>query len=310
MFLERFCESLEVHENDKLITELCNYNIADALKALTEIVSNKHFIDYDRIIGDFAIEDQKPEIGLSSASVLRVFAYGNTAEPIYPVRNTRIPNIISGDKWRFPRTFVKPRMLQMLIECHDHSHAVSSKYCCDTAQAIFNRPVEQCMILLDELYSQKLVDTTRGYAPSKYPLDCELYVTPRALRLWRELSDDDVLIGLYRDDLHLSESNLHRTVATFNLTLTARCVEMVEMLIDCINGETRELIQMHERQVLGDFKSVFNATMISANLYDTIHGSVYSFYSKYMKMQEQAAVFGRLTEARTMLERGCELLRG
>ena len=284
-FLNKLSESLESNRHGTLLLALCNWNVADGLSALAEVLSNRHFVDWDRIIADVVPEEGVPEAGFSKNTILRALAYGNSGgDPVYPTRRTRIPNIISGEKSVFPKTFIKPRILQLLLTRSQKSHAFwHLSELTNFATDFFGKPEKDTLLILDEMYYQGLVDTNWGYEPSSKHAGCEIFATPRASCLWDEFKDSNFLLGFYRDDLELTSRHQCIRVPTYQLDLTQRCSEDLAFLQDSLEGELRELQLIASRSKIVEFLDLFENTFFSEIIFSGVGVAVFTFYRKYLR---------------------------
>ena len=282
--LQKLADSLESKGHGALILSLCNWNVADGLVALTEILSNRYFGDFDRIIGDIVPDDGHPETGFSKLTILRALAYGNPVnDPIYPVRRTRIPNLITGVHSKFPKSFLKPRLLQLMISRTENTD-ISWKMgeLAEFSKTFFGKPEKDTFELIAELYDQGLADCDRGHRPFISDSDCDICATPRAVSLWKELADSDYLAAIYRDDLDLSDRHQWKRVPTLQLELQQRCLELLALCHSCVEGELNELRQIASRADVSAFMSYYGDTLFSERVLAGIGLAIHRFYRRYI----------------------------
>lgn len=288
LLLHRLCDALEHAKQGSRLLALSNGNVADALKAMIEILSNRYFIDLDAIVGD-VVEQQRSTVGtLCWPDIIRTLAYGNPAStPIYPVRHTRIPNMLSGAYSLFPKDFLKPRIIQLLVinaKGADGTCNVDDLF--ELANTFFAKTREAVTALLDELYEQQLIDTDCGHAPSASGSRYSIVATSRSRQLWDDLAASDVLLACYRDDLQLSSKHQYQRIPTHTLTLKQRCEELLWLCEDAIEAEVRELEALSQRASYCDFAEAFGGTLISERMLAGVGVGMYTFYRHHLRERD------------------------
>lgn len=305
-FLGKLAESLEAHGHGTMLGALCNWNMADAMVALCDVLSNKHYIDLDRVIGDVVPEHEHPNIGIPWTSILRALAYGSpSGTPIYPVRNTRVPNVLSGTVSALPKTLLKPRLLEWLLKHASGEHANTAAII-ELFTSCFAITSADLLLQCDELYSEGLVETHRGYTPSQCGHDCGLQCTPRAAQLWQDLSMHDVLLCCYRDDFYLGDHLSWTKTPTSQLQLAERCLVVLELCEWIFEAERRELLNIVQRIGGVAFVNEFGESLISEHLVLGFSSALYTFYQRYVSdLPESWSLESRLRD----LDSKCQALK-
>ena len=212
---------LEKDGHEKTILSLCNLSVTEALDATIEVIRNKTYIDLDRVIADVFVGNDRLPAGVPRTAIIRIFAYGNQSSvPIYPVKETLIPNILHSKKEE--SSLFKARLIQFL--CNGKSSLTgnfdlnSANEICKWGDHFYGLNDDSVFLLLNELYNERLIDTYRGKAPSKTRDDCYVKNTVRADLLWNLLSQSSILLECYRDDIPIDDTNKFSETPTNSLS--------------------------------------------------------------------------------------------
>lgn len=205
------------------VVNICNYNLADAMKAIYGVIRNRHFTDdgtvladtYPRVAKPYRMNHGSSESGenaspFTATSVLRALAYGNQGnnDPQYPIVGTYIPNVIESKRagLLFGESTLKPRVLGL---CHHREktsklRAISMREIVKYATDYFNIDGEQAARCVDDMFlDQLIVNSAVWDIPSKVGGDCMLSLSPRGQFLWERVSADNILLTCYHDDVEL-----------------------------------------------------------------------------------------------------------
>jgi hypothetical protein len=301
-FVEKLCESMDKYGHAVRLARVCNYNMADCLTAITEVVSNRHFLDLDRVIGDVVLTDQKDEHGLSWALIANCLAFVNAPEtPLYPKCNTRIPNLLMPRTGVGHESFVKPRLIQLIIERHEkRAQGSSVKMLCGLGSRLFVSHAAAIIAVLDELQDEGLCDTHRRLRPSDMPPDEELTPTPRAKLLWESLKQSGVLLKCYRDDLFLDQRHRWQRTPTFNLSLEQLAQELFWICQEQLEREYKWLVRLRLANLYREFSNYYGSSFVAELLMRGLKVDFQEFYGPRVKNWAALGLDKRLGELLTL----------
>ena len=269
-FLHKLCHHLERDGHSDRIIELCNRNVADAKCALLEVLRNRFSFDFDRVLGCLADHDfrSQSETRLPWPDIVKCLAFGNPSEsPVYPIRNSRIPNVLSSAVAPFPETMVKPRIIGLLAEAERSERALVSQTGHDLRRLLehwFDKSQFDTCSLFEELYSQGLLTTHLGSPPSRVDAKTvPLVATPRGILLWDQLKSYSVLLECFRDDLELDEEHNWDASPTYEMRRDPTTREVIWLCEQAWRGERNELSVLLRDRDYDEFVRVFGARTIA-----------------------------------------------
>lgn len=254
---------------------ICNYNIRDALKQVTRIVTNKRWFEKPESLRTTFINPSDYRYGESS--LLRCIALHNFT--IYTGEDSPLKNVfrntIDSDTDLLVLYII--RFLQIVEHGHNEYRLASKK---------------QIVAMFDDVFGlgEKIGRLTDDAI--KYMLDCELVVTdetadgiehyalmPRGDCLVKMLQDSAVLIEICRDDVFLSFSRNELIAPTSRLTDSTLWRALGEMFQQICKAETTLLAKCKENGTTDLYKNVFSSGLLSTIIYTGIRHTFGVYFS-------------------------------
>ena len=290
-FFAQLCKILDAENHAKRVLELCNNNVAHAMRELLNVLRNNRFLDLAALLGQILGKGASDQPPINWPRLVRALAYGNqgSTSPVYPVENTCVVNILAGRYAGFGDTTLKPR----IIGLYTHTEAQQGRTIlntlqtlCDYAARWFNITEEDALATIDEMHLEGLLLHSDGAAmPSDIGPSCEMRLSPRAKCLWAELERNDILLGCYRDDLDLDEDLRWRgrqcvwdAKPTTRLSLEGVARELVWLVRQMWQGECSELDVIAAKGEYRTFCRAFGSKTVTERVVKALSKSRYALY--------------------------------
>ncbi|MFL5328659.1 MAG: hypothetical protein ACJ8C4_07065 [Gemmataceae bacterium] len=318
-FLKGLIEAFQESQQEGELVALCNFNLADCMKATMDVLKNVHFCQTDQLVRRYYDKNVQPtrtdfrEL-FTPTTVIRALAYGNQGkvpQPVYPIGGTRIVNVINSKHARLGESTLKIRLINLFSRLATTSHMspeciyISLAQINEWGKQFFALSPEVTTALIDEMYTEGLLGNCRTFLmPSKVGELCTLNVTPRGLLLWRHLGQNSVLLECYRDEVELCDelkfkgrSPSWKDIATLESNWEDRLIEIGWMVTQMWLGERKETDNIVSRGSFSAFKSVFGPTLMSRHVKNGVDSSRRRFYSDKIRDQAALADFDRMMAA-------------
>jgi hypothetical protein len=218
-FLLRFCHRLKNDGHGEFIATLCNNDIASALRATVDVISNKPFINLDRILAEELSKGRTPndiqdyinqekeatQAGIPRSAVIRALAMGSpTGIPYYPIVDTKISNVLHSRVTPFGKTCIGLWLLKFLATREPVStFGIEFTEVVNTFHNLLEFDNELTRNGLMQMLKQGLITTNRGKKFPPIDEDELIIITPKGNLHWEILAKNSVLLECLRDDLPL-----------------------------------------------------------------------------------------------------------
>lgn len=290
----------------ELIYNLSNYNLCDAMILYCNVLINVEWIACDETENKGAFKINAENYQLTTENIIYTIANGNSKEYTNDNYNF-VPNLlynhIEGSDL-IGLYIIRYLIQNNIVNIYGIKYAEGNAILSDIMGLFVSSTDSETRIanwrgrilgLLEYLYDSGVLlrslydieDSTEKQIERKYSNTHKLYLSPRGSILYNLLSQNAVLLELYRDDIYTDLPNNNKTTSQLN-TYT-----LFEYLIDYIS----ELFQCEKRNIsnaisnLNKYQELIGREFITAELLKGIVKNLYTYFkdegNDYYKMIEK-----------------------
>ena len=275
-----------------LIYNLCNYNLVDAQKIYFEVLTNLEWISKNEEESQGAFHVNSANYRITTENVMYAIANGNAR--VYQSDESYIPNILLNDS--NGTTLISLYIIQFLlkhnidevygekyIEGWELSEKILSLFSKSTdgrlRRAVFESEINDSIrylyskgVLFRSVYD---VETAvENQIQRRYDSNYKLYLSPRGKCLFQLLSENAVLLELYRDDIYTDLPDNDKLTSEIN----ARSIffYLLHYVDECFSVEKQNIGGIIP--LLDNYQEQVGKRFISGILLEGIYKNLCSYY--------------------------------